>query len=225
MDRSVIRRAPSKGRLRGWLSALGRRVRGRRPLFGGFFSKGVAGGAATPEEELVKRAKEGGPAGKAAFSRLVERHHTWLVRYLYFLLGGSSDAEDIAQEALVRAFLAMDRFRGESGFRTWLRPIATRLAFNHRRDAATRQKYEDMLDMPDHRMSDEMSVVSKDALLKVLAELSYPYREILVLRYVEELAIKDISLNLNIGLSAAKMRLARAREGFWDIYRRMASDG
>lgn len=197
----------------------------RRPLLARLWAAVTRGGGATPEDVLVRRAKEGGAEGKAAFSALVERHHAWLVRYLYFLLGGSSDAEDIAQEAMVRAYLAMDRFRGEAGFRTWLRPIATRLAFNYRRDSATRQRYEDMLDAPEFSSGDELGLVSRDVLLKVLAELSYPYREILVLRYVEELALEDISEALEIGLSAAKMRLSRARDGFWTTYKQLVNDG
>lgn len=211
--------------MRGWLSAVGRSVRHRRPLLARLWAAINPGGAAVEEAELVKRAQEGGPGGKAAFSHLVERHHAWLVRYLYFLMGGSSEAEDIAQEAMVRAYLAMDRFRGEAGFRTWLRPIATRLAFNHRRDAATRRRYEDMLDAPDSIGGDELGLVNREVLIKVLEELSYPYREILVLRYIEDLPIADISETLEIGLSAAKMRLSRARDGFWESYRRMVSDG
>ena len=52
----------------------------------------------------------------------------------------------------------------------------------------------------------------------MLAELPYPYREIMVLRFVEELPLKDIADVLEIGESAAKMRLARARADFQRIY-------
>ena len=176
-----------------------------------------------PEKELIQLAKLGGTQGKYAFGILVERHQAWLVRYLYFLLGGSTEAEDVAQEALVRAFLALERFRGDSTFKTWMRPIATRLAFNHRRDRATRQKYEDMLETPESSMGGEMGSISRDALLKVLVQLSYPYREILVLRYIEDMDIKEVAQSLNIGLSATKMRLSRARSGFWEQHQKLAA--
>lgn len=172
------------------------------------------------DAELVREAARRGLTGQLAFEALVDRHQQWLVRLLTHLLGNQADAEDVAQDAFVRAFLAIDTCADGSRFRGWLRVIARRLGFNHRRDARTRAQYEE-------RGAAETAVdggvmpgqlEGRDILKQVLAELAYPYREIMVLRFVEELPLKDIAELLEIGESAAKMRLSRARAEFQRLY-------
>lgn len=176
---------------------------------------------------LVRIAAGRGLSGQAAFERLVDRHQTWLVRFLLHLLGGRSDAEDIAQDAFVRAFLAIEECGDGSRFRGWLRVIARRLAFNHRRDARTRAHYEERSGVlaPDHASGPAQQVESRDVLEAVLTDISYPYREIMVLRFVEELSLKEIADLLEIGESAAKMRLSRARQEFQRAYERRGGRG
>lgn len=178
------------------------------------------------DEELVRLLPARDARAKAAFGVLVDRHHQWLVRYLGYMVGGQGlDPEDIAQEVFVRAYLAADRFERKASFKTWVRAIATRQAYNTARDATTRQRYEDRLELPhDHQRSAERAVASREALMAVLDELPYPYREILILRHVEELEIKDIARTLQIGVSAAKMRLSRARDAFWKTYDQRVSN-
>ncbi len=169
---------------------------------------------------LVIRASERGLQGQLAFEQLVDRHQNWLVRLLMHLLGSRSDAEDVAQDAFVRAFLSIEDCSDGSLFRAWLRVIARRLAFNHRRDARTRSKYEErsaaLIETTTQPSSARLE--GRDLLEQALAGLSYPYREIVVLRFVEELPLKEIASVLEIGNSAAKMRLARARTEFARAY-------
>ena len=172
----------------------------------------------TPEElALIRRVQKGGPDGQAAFEVLVRLHQEWLVRYLCYVLRDMSAADDVAQEVLVKAYEHLPRFQATSNFRTWLRTIATRLAFNYRRDAGTRKRYEERVEVS-ALPSVEGSMEARDSLLKILEQLPYPYREILVLRHVEELSIEEISAALGIGNSAAKMRLKRARASFLALY-------
>lgn len=168
---------------------------------------------------LVRQAAQRGLGGQLAFEVLVDRHQYWLVRLLTHLLGRQSDAEDIAQDAFIRAFLAIESCADGARFRAWLRVIARRLAFNHRRDARVRAHYEEQSGGP-LTAGDSMSgqLGERDLLKQVLNELAYPYREIMVLRFVEELPLKDIAELLEIGESAAKMRLARARAEFQRVY-------
>jgi RNA polymerase sigma-70 factor (ECF subfamily) len=183
---------------------------------------------AEPDDaSLVATAARRGLAGQLAFDQLVDRHQQWLVRLLVHLLGSESDAEDLAQEAFVRAFLAIEDCGDGARFRGWLRVIARRLAFNHRRDARTRTRYE----QHSHDMSTphiEPGVArleGRDLLEQTLVTLSYPYREIMVLRFVEELPIEDIANVLEIGQSAAKMRLSRARAEFQRAYEKIGGQG
>jgi len=177
----------------------------------------------TPEPDdaaLVRQAAQRGLPGQLAFEALVDRHQQWLVRLLTHLLGNQSDAEDVAQDAFVRAFLAIEDCGDGARFRGWLRVIARRLAFNYRRDARARARYEEQSGGPMLPAGEMMSgqLGERDLLRRVLDELAYPYREIMVLRFVEELPLREIADLLEIGESAAKMRLTRARAEFQREY-------
>ncbi|MEZ4447849.1 MAG: RNA polymerase sigma factor [Nannocystaceae bacterium] len=174
------------------------------------------------DAELVRLAAARGLPGQLAFEKLVDRHQVWLVRLLAHLLGSRSDAEDVAQDAFVRAFLAIEECRDGARFRGWLRVMARRLAFNHRRDSRTRTRYEEgsAVHGADHFEAPAEQLEGRDLLEQVLGELSYAYREIMVLRFVEEMPLKEIADTLEIGESAAKMRLQRARGEFQRLYER-----
>ena len=68
----------------------------------------------------------------------------------------------------------------------------------------------------------EPGVVSREVLEHVLGGMNYAMREVLVLRYVEELSVPEIAEQLGLGLSAAKMRLARARSEFLSACKELA---
>lgn len=168
------------------------------------------------EDELVRRFRDS--ASAEAYSELVRRHQARIVRLVGYLLGDPGDAEDVAQEAFVRAFAARETFDRGQNFGGWLRTIATRVAFNCRRDRATRERYHAALPAPEASSLGADAEV-RDLLERVLSKLSYAYREVLVLRYVEELSLAEIGAVLNLGESATKMRLSRAREEFAAIDR------
>ncbi len=172
------------------------------------------------DRDLVKCAQRGGRRGKGAFEVLVRKNRHWLVRYLYSLLGRQSDAEDVAQESLAQAYIALPRLQKADRFIPWLRQIATRRAFNHRRHEATRKKYEAASgDLPRTQASPSGSVEAHEVLFKAMGSIAYAYREVLVLYYVEDLSLKEIAHALDLGISAAKMRLSRARNEFRAVYK------
>ncbi|MEY4514258.1 MAG: polymerase sigma factor SigW [Pseudomonadota bacterium] len=167
------------------------------------------------EDVLVRRFRQPGQEGDEAYSELVRRYQTRVVRLVGYLLGDASEAEDVSQEAFVRAFSARDTFDRGDNFAAWIRTIATRVAFNCRRDKATRDRYHAEVEPPSATTSPAVEAEARNLLEQVLPQLSYAYREVLVLRYVEELSIGEIANMLNLGESAAKMRLSRARDEFW----------
>ena len=174
---------------------------------------------AAVETQLLDQVRRGGPAARKAFQRLVTRHQAWLVRYLAYLLHDVSLADDIAQETFVKAYTSLATFRGDSALKSWLRRIATRLAFNHQRDAKVRSRYEALAgELRDRAVDPETATVETQALLMVMGGLPYPYREVLVMRFVEDLSMRQIGSTLDIGESAVKMRLKRARQAFSDAY-------
>ena len=178
------------------------------------------------EDALIREARRRGKQGEVAFAELVERHQAWVLRMLFYLLGNSEDAEEVAQDTFLRAFLALDRFRGMSSFKTWLRVIATRLAYNHHRDRSTRVGYIDKFQETAPRVTPNCfsRVADRDSLHRVLMELPFPYREVLELRHVEELSQEEIAQVLDLGLSAVKMRLSRARDRFWELHEEMVKN-
>lgn len=166
---------------------------------------------------LAHAVRKGGTAGEDAFSELVRRHQSGIVRLAGHLLSNFSEAEDIAQAAFLRVYLAFNRFPEGACFQAWMRVVVTRLAYNHRRDDKTRNRYRDQFEVP--RFTQD-TFAEREALSIVLSQLPHLYREILMLRYVEELSVQEITDVLDLGHSATKMRLLRARERFDDIWQR-----
>lgn len=181
--------------------------------------------ASTDDEPLVAQAQRGGLSGQLAFEALVDRHQTWMVRFVTHLVGSQADAEDIAQDVFLRAFLAIRDCRDPTRFRAWLRVIARRRAFNHRRDQQTRADYTERAAglSADRTPEPADRVAVRQELKTVLAQLPYPFREVMILRYVEQLDLKEIADVLEIGESAAKMRLARARKEFEALHHRLVT--
>jgi len=121
----------------------------------------------------------------------------------------------------VRAYFALPKFRKDASFRTWLRVIAARASFKHqRRRTEDALEPEDLERRASSSAEQDTVVDEREALSVALARVPYPYREVIVLRYVEELTIDEIAQALEIGTSAAKMRLKRGREFFKDAYTR-----
>src|SRR5947209_8335411 len=82
------------------------------------------------EEALLAAAKAG---DQDAFGRLVDGERQSLYRLCFKMAGSHEDAEDLVQEALLRAFSALGTFREQSSFKTWLHRIATNLCLDHQR--------------------------------------------------------------------------------------------
>jgi RNA polymerase sigma-70 factor (ECF subfamily) len=89
------------------------------------------------EDELVARAKHG---DTRAYGALVEEHQTIAFRTAYLLTGSAADAEDAVQEAFVKAYRALGRFRQGAPFRPWLLSIVANEARNRRRSAGRRER-------------------------------------------------------------------------------------
>ncbi|MBN2799980.1 MAG: sigma-70 family RNA polymerase sigma factor [Deltaproteobacteria bacterium] len=159
------------------------------------------------------------PLSPAEFEALVRAEQGWLVRYLTYLLHDRSDAEEVAQRVFVRAYQRSHQYQG-GNLRAWLRKIATHLAYNFSRDRGTRRRYEDQA-VPAERLthpSPEGALLEREAIAVTLGALPYPYREVLLMRYLEELDLPEMAGLLGIGESGVKMRLLRAREAFQAVY-------
>jgi RNA polymerase sigma factor (sigma-70 family) len=165
------------------------------------------------EAELIERARRG---EVMAYEELVRRYQDVAVRAAY-LIAPDGDAEDAAQEAFVKAYAAIARFRIGSPFRPWLLRIVTNEARNRRRSAGRRtglalRAAEDR-PLGDAAPSPESAVLaneSRAALLAAMNLLRDEDREVIGARYFLELSEAETADTLGIPRGTVKSRLSRA---------------
>jgi RNA polymerase sigma factor (sigma-70 family) len=167
------------------------------------------------EAELVSRARHG---DADAYGALVAMHQDMTYRTAYLVLGDAAEAQDAAQEAFVRAYRALGRFREGESFRPWLLRIAVNAARNRRRSAGRRRGLEVRVgtSLPRDAVapSAEASVLAAErraALVDAVNELSADDRFVIGARYFLDLAEAEIATLLGIPRGTVKSRLSRAR--------------
>lgn len=177
---------------------------------------------------LVDRFKAG---DQSAFDEMVLRYWDRIFVMVKQLLGNSQDAEEVTQDAFVRAHRGLANFRGDSAFSTWLYQIATNLARNkywywwrRKRDKSIsfdQPLSEDASMTLSDVFPSEVDTPKDDAIAQEFVErvaecmqmLNAKHREILILRNVQNLSYEEIAAVLNISVGTVKSRIARAREG------------
>lgn len=173
--------------------------------------------AQASEAELVRRAQAG---DMGAFAALVAEHQRFVYNLALRTLGDPHEAENMAQEAFVRAWLALPRFRQQAQFRTWLYRIVTNLCYNHlprlRRELTTLSETElTAADPPDESLADLATGVEADErrnfLHRQIEALPESYRLLITLRYQQELSYEEIASVTSLPLGTVKTGLFRAR--------------
>lgn len=167
------------------------------------------------EAELVERARGG---DVAAFESLLRVHEQIAFRTAWVVSGGADDAEDAAQEAFVKAFAALARFRPGAPFRPWLLTIVANEARNRRRSAGRREALALRLSEGEGHPggaapSPESAVLAGERraiLLAGLARLGEADREVITLRYLLDLSEAETAAALDIPTGTVKSRLSRA---------------
>ena len=189
----------------------------QRPSFPTSFQPNIA------EEVLIQRVQNG---EIEVFYELVRPYERGVFLAALSLVKNEGDAEEVAQEAMLKAFKGLARFRGEAKFSTWLIQIAINEAkMKLRRDR--RHLYESLEEGPrgddgdympkdyaDWREIPSEALEQKElrvALTKALKSLPEKYRSVLVLRDVQQLSIAETSQALGISEANIKTRLSRAR--------------
>jgi RNA polymerase sigma-70 factor (ECF subfamily) len=167
------------------------------------------------ETDLVRRARAG---ESGAFEALVLAHQQFVYNLAWRALGDAREAEDLAQEAFVRAWLALPNFRGQARFRTWLYRIVTNLCYNRlprlRRELAALGEAA-VLAQPDERQPDpaaSLEAAERQAFLREqIDRLPESYRVLVLLRFQQDLPYEEIATILSLPLGTVKTGLFRAR--------------
>lgn len=189
------------------------------------------------DPELVTLARSG---DRAAFGELVRRHQDAVYRVVRRTSRVDRDrAEDLAQETFLRAFQALDRFRGDCSFLHWLFRIATNLTINRVSTVAARAEAKaTSLDAPRDAMDGEKTIEPADGrarapdarmergelravLARALDRLPEEFRAAVVLRDVEGLEYDSIAAVLEIPVGTVRSRLHRGREALREIVARV----
>jgi RNA polymerase sigma-70 factor (ECF subfamily) len=155
-------------------------------------------------------------AEPAAFRHLVDRYQGRVYATALRMVGDAAEAQDIAQEAMLRAYRALDRFEQGRRFAPWACAIAANAARDHLRSPRRRLQALGLWPTADRAAEDRPDPIEReqerDALADALLQLKPRLREAMVLRFVSELSVEEVADALGIGLSAAKMRLSRGTE-------------
>ena len=159
-----------------------------------------------------------------AYRHLVDLHQARVYATALRLLGNESDARDAAQEAFLRGYRALSRFRIGCRFGPWICTIAANVARDQLRDPVRRFLrfgLEHIDREGPERTSGGVERSEREAELeRALQALKPKLREAIVLRYVAELSIEEVASALGIGESAAKMRIKRGLERLSELLTR-----
>src|SRR5262249_8979466 len=131
------------------------------------------------------------------------------------VLRNSADAEDVAQEALLRAYRRFDRLRDRQRFRGWLVRISFRLALDRLRSGKRREQRETLWSQSEPRISTEDAAATSEFqfhLERAIAELSEKYRLVLLLNAIEGHTLEEVAALLGLPLGTVKSRLFVARK-------------
>jgi RNA polymerase sigma-70 factor (ECF subfamily) len=177
-------------------------------------------GEALEDAELVRRTTHG---DLSAFERLVDRHRPVVIRVAARIVG-SGEAEDVSQDAFLRAFHRLDRFRGEAPFRSWLLRITHNAALDHLERRRAEPVAPDTLDTGEASTvrppADRLEVRERiERLERKLRGLNPQHRVVLVLRDAEGLSYEEIADITETPLGSVKGRLHRARREFVEMLR------
>ena len=167
------------------------------------------------EKGLVRQARRG---DDRAFEELITQNAQYVFNLAIRLLDDPREAEDLTQEAFIRAWRALPNFRSESSFRTWLYRIVTNLCFDRlpklKKDLSALE-VDETIDLPVDFISPEGRLLSKELeleLQKAIGELPESYRLLITLRHLQELSYTEIAEVTMQPLGTVKTGIFRARQ-------------
>jgi RNA polymerase sigma-70 factor (ECF subfamily) len=189
-------------------------------------------------EDLVRWCQRTLPDDTRAFEQLVARYKAQVYRTAYRLMGNRHDAEDQAQEVFLKVYRSIHDLDDPATVTAWIYRITVNVCL----DALDRQKRRPSMtpltpadadgEEQPGALADTTSTPEEVALRRelqrciktVLAQLSAVERAALLLRDLEDRSYQEIADTLKVGLSAAKMRIHRARLAFHQVFERICAD-
>ena len=174
------------------------------------------------QENIIARARRG---DADAFERLVVAYRDQVFRLALRMCGSEADADEVAQEAFLSAWKGLPNFRGDSQFSTWLYQLTSHAAIDLMRREKRQIAAEDITEVsapdpaPGPQQQAERSE-QRQAVRDAILQLTPEYRQIVVLRFLEELSYEEIGAMLALPSGTVKSRLNRARAQLKEILSR-----
>ena len=179
------------------------------------------------DELLVQRCKKG---QLEAYEKLIKKYETKVYSLCYRYSGNYDDANDLAQEAFIKVFNSIDKFKGKSAFSTWLYRVTANVCLDEMRKQKKTpisidkpqetEEGEVYFNLPDQKYNPEIIAEKNDLkqlVHKGISKLPKEQRIIIILREMEELSYEEISEVLEISIGTVKSRLNRARKNLKEI--------
>jgi RNA polymerase sigma-70 factor (ECF subfamily) len=171
------------------------------------------------DQQLVERAQRG---DKHAFELLVAKYQRRLGRLISRFVRNASEAEDVTQDAFIKAYRALPSFRGDSAFYTWLYRIGINTAKNHlvaqgrRAPTSTPFDADEAEDFEDAALLHEVATPENELMSKQVVEVVnsslQELRTALTLREIEGLSYEEIAVVMDCPIGTVRSRIFRARE-------------
>lgn len=178
------------------------------------------------DEELIIAFQRG---DRESFNHLVNRYKDKLTNFIYRFTSDIDSAQDLAQDTLLKVYINKDSYKEIAKFSTWIYTIASNLAKTELRKLKRRQTYsisdlsnddrEFVIHRPDEQSFEEIedTNVSSTILQESLTEIDDEFKNIIILRDIQELSYDEISKILQIPLGTVKSRINRGRFKLKDI--------
>lgn len=181
--------------------------------------------AAIPDADVVARVLGG---DTALFELLMRRYNRLLFRLARGIVRDDDEARDVVQAAYVRAYYHLDQFRGPAGFKAWLARIAVNEALGRARRAPVADGHDHVLVLPDLAADEPERAASGRDLLRILQaaidRLPEDFRQVFMLRGVEQLSIAETAELLELNPATVKTRFHRARRMLQESLQRKLDD-
>lgn len=174
------------------------------------------------EKDLIGRAKNG---DQDAFGQLVLAHQNKVYTLCVHMVTNRDEAEDLAQEAFLKAWRSLSSFQEESSFATWMHRLTTNVCLDHLRKQTRRQNIAVAVSLDDEdsgwsepadHSQDPQSHLEREerkrALGRALAQLPEAHRQMILMREVSGMSYQEIADALGADLGTVKSRISRARE-------------
>ncbi|RSC92078.1 RNA polymerase sigma factor [Tenacibaculum singaporense] len=170
------------------------------------------------DEDLVRKIVEKNDTH--LFAVLYDRYAGVVYNKCYGFSKNKEEAQDLTHDVFIRLFVKLRTFKGKSKFSTWLYSFTYNFCVNYVQ--RNKEKKKEKVTVVTDEIKEESNIddiddatlfeLKSDKLAKALEMISPPEKMILLMKYQDEMSIKDISMGLDLGESAVKMRLKRAKE-------------